>query len=94
MCLDFVYLNNICWLEEPSSVQFPIIQSVKLFQKYENTEIQKRERQKYENAKIQNVRNTEIYKFVVDGTTFLCATPIFRSAEDNKVGRRTNFIPH
>ena len=30
LCLDFVYLNNICGLEEPSSVQLPIIQSVKL----------------------------------------------------------------
>ena len=30
---------------------------------------------------------------VVDGTTFLCARPISRSAEDNKVGKRTNFAP-
>ena len=30
LCLDFVYLNNICGLEEPSSVQLTIIQSVKL----------------------------------------------------------------
>ena len=30
---------------------------------------------------------------VVDGTTFLCARPISRSAEDNKVGKRKNFAP-